>query len=148
MRIWSLHPEYLDRQGLVACWREPLLAQAVLAERTRGYRSHPQLDRFRDVDDPLSVIGAYLSALAVEADERGYRFDRTRIDRPGEEHSGSLMVTTGQLTLEWSHLTGKLRVRDPERLARWARVAQPAPHPIFRVVEGGVAEWERARPAG
>ncbi|MGP9584395.1 pyrimidine dimer DNA glycosylase/endonuclease V, partial [Micrococcaceae sp. AOP34-BR2-30] len=30
MRLWSLHPEVLDRQGLIAGWREALLAQAVL----------------------------------------------------------------------------------------------------------------------
>ncbi len=30
MRIWSLHPKYLDRQGLLACWRETLLAQKVM----------------------------------------------------------------------------------------------------------------------
>ena len=27
---------------------------------------------------------------------------------------------------------------------RWASVAMPRPHPLFRVVEGGVADWERA----
>lgn len=146
MRIWSLHPEYLDRQGLVACWRETLLAQAVLAERTRGYRSHPQLERFRAADDPLGVIGAYLGALAVEADERGYRFDRTRIDRPDGVRSGILAVTTGQLALEWSHLAVKLQVRDPDRLTRWSDLTLPVSHPLFRVVEGGIAAWERARP--
>ncbi|HEU5178767.1 MAG TPA: pyrimidine dimer DNA glycosylase/endonuclease V, partial [Burkholderiales bacterium] len=30
MRLWSLHPKYLDARGLVALWREALLAQAVL----------------------------------------------------------------------------------------------------------------------
>ena len=49
MRLWSVHPLHLDRQGLTACWREALLAQAVLAGRTRGYRAHPQLERFREV---------------------------------------------------------------------------------------------------
>jgi len=47
VRIWSLHPKYLDRQGLTACWREALLAQAVLNGATRGYTRHPQLVRFR-----------------------------------------------------------------------------------------------------
>ena len=53
MRLWSLDPAHLDRQGLVACWREALLAQAVLAGRTRGYRHHPQLERFRVVPGPV-----------------------------------------------------------------------------------------------
>jgi len=26
MRLWSVHPRHLDRQGLTACWREALLA--------------------------------------------------------------------------------------------------------------------------
>ena len=81
MRLWSLHPRHLDRQGLTGCWRESLLAQAVLAGRTRGYRSHPQLERFRAQADPLVSVGAYLEALAEEASTRGYRFDRSRIDR-------------------------------------------------------------------
>ncbi|QBE48165.1 pyrimidine dimer DNA glycosylase/endonuclease V [Leucobacter triazinivorans] len=84
MRIWSLHPSHLDRMGLVACWRETLLAQAVLAGRTKGYRNHPQLDRFRAQPEPLDAVGAYLSAVANEARARGYRFDASRILRaPG-----------------------------------------------------------------
>ena len=75
MRIWSLHPKYLDRQGLVACWRESLLAQKVLAGQTVGYIRHPQLARFRVLDDPLAGIGSYLQGLADEAARRGYRFD-------------------------------------------------------------------------
>ena len=47
MRLWSVHPRHLDRQGLTACWREGLLAQKVLTGTTRGYRNHPQLTRFR-----------------------------------------------------------------------------------------------------
>jgi len=30
MRLWTIHPKYLDRQGLLALWREALLAQKVL----------------------------------------------------------------------------------------------------------------------
>jgi len=50
MRLWSLHPAYLDARGLGALWREGLLAQAVLRGKTRGYRSHPQLERWRARD--------------------------------------------------------------------------------------------------
>lgn len=46
MRIWSVHPSLLDAKGLVACWRETLLAQKVLQGLTKGYKNHPQLDRF------------------------------------------------------------------------------------------------------
>jgi len=46
MRIWSLHPKYLDTKGLVALWRDALLARHVLQGKTTGYKNHPQLNRF------------------------------------------------------------------------------------------------------
>ena len=112
MRIWSLHPERLDRQGLVACWRETLLAQAVLLGRTKGYVSHPQLERFRALPDPAAAVGHYLSFLADDAERRGYRFDRARIERT--DPAARLEVTSGQLELEWRHLLAKLAARFPE----------------------------------
>lgn len=143
MRIWSLHPAHLDRMGLLACWRETLLAQAVLTERTRGYRNHPQLERFRAHPQPLDAVGAYLSAVADEARARGYRFDGTRILRPGSlADDGTIPVTAGQLAYEWAHLGRKLRERDPERAAAWDR-SEPSPHPVFRRVPGGIESWER-----
>ena len=144
MRIWSLHPRYLDRQGLVACWRESLLAQAVLAGRTRGYLEHPQLQRFRTSPDPLSMIGSYLSGLATEADERAYRFDRGRIDRADAVPvEGAIAVTTGQLDHEWIHLSAKLAARSPDLLTLWEGVSRPEPHPLFHVLDGPIASWER-----
>jgi hypothetical protein len=144
MRIWSLHPRYLDRQGLVACWRESLLAQAVLAGRTVGYTRHPQLERFRAADEPRAAIARYLTGLADEATTRGYRFDRSRIDAGVEDDGEHLAVTTGQLHREWAHLRAKLAVRDPARLAVWDAVVDPDPHPLFRAEPGPVAPWERA----
>ena len=61
MRLWTLHPRYLDPQGLVALWREALLARAVLRGEIRGYRHHPQLDRFRAQAAPVSALNAYLA---------------------------------------------------------------------------------------
>jgi hypothetical protein len=147
MRIWSLHPQYLDRQGLVAGWREALLAQAVLAGRTKGYLAHPQLERFRAVGAPQRAIADYLATLADEADARGYRFDRSRIDQPSEVGGEPLAVTTGQLALEWEHLRAKLLERSPTVAARWRDVVLPAPHPLFRVSEGPIASWERVTTA-
>lgn len=142
MRLWSLHPQHLDRQGLTACWREALLAQAVLAGATRGYTRHPQLERFRDAPDPLALVGAYLVGVAEEAARRGYRFDRERIRIPAAP-AGQLTVTEGQLALEWRHLLGKLATRSPDDAAR-QRDTAPRAHPLFRVVPGPVAPWERA----
>ena len=144
MRIWSLHPEYLDRQGLVACWRESLLAQKVLAGKTVGYTRHPQLARFRVLDDPLAGIGSYLRGLADEVARRGYRFDVTRIVR--SDRALTLTVTRGQLDVEASHLLAKLKERSPERVAGFPKPADLLPHPLFTVVPGPVADWERARP--
>ena len=143
MRIWSLHPEYLDRQGLVACWRESLLAQKVLAGKTVGYTRHPQLARFRALDDPLAGIGSYLQGLADEAGRRGYRFDVTRIVR--SDRALTLTVTRGQLDVEASHLLAKLKERSPERVAGFPKPADLLPHPLFTVIPGPVADWERAR---
>ena len=144
MRIWSLHPRHLDRVGLVACWRETLLAQAVLADQTAGYRRHPQLERFRAAPDPLAVVGAYLVGLADEAAARGYRFDAARIRRPGALLP-LIPVARGQLAFEWAHLGAKLAQRSPADAERW-RSDEPSPHPLFTVREGGVESWERAAP--
>jgi len=78
LRLWTVHPKYLDARGLVALWREALLAKRVLEGRTRGYRHHPQLTRFRAHPDPVAAIDAYLAGVYEEACRRGYRFDATR----------------------------------------------------------------------
>ena len=142
MRIWSLHPKYLDRQGLTACWRETLLAQAVLAGRTRGYRSHPQLERFREHPDPIGAVGWYLHGIADEADARGYRYDRDRVDRSPSPVS-PISVTTGQLDLEWWWLRSKLAARSPAILDKWTDVVRPEQHRSFELIDGFVASWER-----
>jgi len=79
MRIWSLHPKYLDAKGLVALWRETILAQKVLEGKTKGYKNHPQLNRFKNTDNPVGAIAVYLKYVAEEADKRGYNFDSNKI---------------------------------------------------------------------
>jgi hypothetical protein len=141
MRLWTLHPKYLDARGLVALWREALLAQAVLRGRTRGYLHHPQLRRFRVHPSPIGAIAEYLRHLHHEAAGRGYRFAAGKISRA--RGRGPVSVTRGQLQHEWDHLLGKLETRDPSRLVRLEAVKRPRPHPLFRVVPGGVEEWEK-----
>jgi len=143
MRLWSIHPRYLDAKGLVALWREGLLAQAVLAGLTRGYRNHPQLDRFREHRHPAAAIAVYLGHVADEAKERGYNFDRSKL--PRKRTSVRLTVSDGQLALEWRHLLAKLRDRDPARHDRFCSIDVPDPHPLFIVIPGPIAPWERAR---
>jgi Pyrimidine dimer DNA glycosylase len=142
MRLWTVHPRYLDARGLVALWREALLARAVLRGRTRGYRHHPQLERFRAHRRPLAAIDAYLHGVLEEAAARGYAFRRARVGV--RRRRIVLRATRGQLAHEWHHLLRKLKQRSPALHARWRRSA-PRPHPLFRVVPGNVAGWERAR---
>lgn len=142
MRLWSLHPRYLDARGLVALWRESLLAQAVLAGQTRGYIHHPQLARFLAAAAPQRQITAYLRSVHAEAVRRGYHFDNSKIKRGGAVES--LPVTRGQLAHEWAHLRGKLQARQPAWLRQFEGVKRPAPNPRFTVIAGGVAEWEVA----
>lgn len=142
MRLWSLHPGYLDARGLVALWREALLAQAVLAGETKGYRNHPQLERFRGGARPAALIAEYLRAVRAESLERGYRFDKSKIGRL--RTSKRLDVTSGQLEFEWRHLMNKLETRAPELHEKYlSEKSPPAPHPLFRVKPGEIADWER-----
>lgn len=144
MRLWTLHPKYLDARGLVALWREALLAQAVLKGLTSGYTRHPQLNRFRASAFPLESIASYLQAVYTEATNRGYCFDVTKITATSSVQS--ILVTRGQLDYEWAHLAIKLRVRAPSWLAKFASVSHPKTHPMFRVIPGPVAEWEVLSP--
>jgi hypothetical protein len=140
MRLWSLHPRYLDARGLVALWREGLLAQKVLAGATKGYRHHPQLRRFRGQPDASAAIAAYLHAVQQEAERRDYRFDAAKI---GRRAAGLRMtVTRGQLLHELAHLRAKLALRDPAALQRIAGMDAPEPHPLFDVVPGKAEDWE------
>jgi hypothetical protein len=141
MRLWSLHPRYLDRQGLVALWREALLAQAVLRGGTRGYRNHPQLDRFKKHPAPLGAIALYLEAVYVEATARGYAFDRTKFRSARKRIT--IPVTQAQIHYEWAHLLEKLQRRSPATRRKWARTAVPDTHPLFMPRKGMVESWER-----
>jgi hypothetical protein len=146
MRLWSLHPRYLDPQGLVALWREALLARAVLGGKTRGYRYHPQLERFRAHATPRSAISSYLRGVHAEAEARGYSFDRGKIG-PGRVHT-PIWVTSGQVQYEWHHLLKKLEARSPALYQQWCDVVAPECHPLFRLQPGPVESWERAHGGG
>ena len=141
MRLWTLHPKYLDAQGLVALWREALLARAVLRGETKGYRHHPQLHRFRGHSSPRSAINAYLASVLEEAMARGYSFNQSKVGpvRP----SVQILGTAGQLRYEWMHLMKKLKVRSPAQHRRLRSVDAPEPHPLFCIEPGGVEPWER-----
>jgi hypothetical protein len=141
MRLWSLHPGYLDPKGLVALWREALLAQKVLAGKTRGYKNHPQLERFRSQPHPRGAIAAYLFLVWKEAHRRGYCFDKTKI---GSKRVGrKIPVTAGQLCHEFAWLCSKLKKRSPRHYRTIASGKKIRIHPLFRRVPGPTAGWER-----
>lgn len=141
MRLWSLDPALLDRQGLTAAWREALLAQKVLRGATTGYRHHPQLVRFRAHPEPVDAIATFLDGIADAADARGYRFDRSRIVDVARTDV-PIQVTEGQVSFEWRHLLAKLAARSPD-VHRTVLALAPRLHPLFRQVPGGVEDWER-----
>jgi hypothetical protein len=141
MRLWTLHPKYLDARGLVALWREALLAQKVLLGATRGYRHHPQLCRFAEFANPPAALASYLAAVQEEAVRRGYKFDAAKIDR--RRIRGKLKETRGQLLYEWRHLKRKLKRRDVKRYRDLLPVKFPVPHPLFRIVPSRVQDWEK-----
>jgi hypothetical protein len=142
MRLWTLHPRHLDPAGLVAVWREGLLAQAVLRGKTRGYTHHPQLARFLSCPNPKGAIAGYLSSIHEEALARGYRFDRSKIQ--DFEWHDEVPVTRGQILFEWEHLGKKLLLRNQRWYETHHLNRSPIPHPLFRIVPGPVHSWERS----
>lgn len=140
MRIWSIHPRYLDSKGLVALWREGLLAQKVLQGATKGYKNHPQLKRFGKTGNPVGAVADYLRYVANEADNRGYRFDRNKISENRSEEK--MTVTDGQMKYEFAHLLNKLKKRNPELHTRLKNIEKIEPHPKFEEIIGSVENWE------
>ncbi|MFT4093252.1 MAG: pyrimidine dimer DNA glycosylase/endonuclease V [Niabella sp.] len=140
MRIWSLHPKYLDTKGLLAVWRETLLAKHVLEGKTKGYKNHPQLFRFKQMKYPLHAINYYLSEIYKEAVCRNYHFDKSKIDEAFRPVT--MTVTRGQLDYEMKHLLKKLETRDRKRFEQLRQLKIVEPVFLFRVIEGPVAHWE------
>jgi len=141
MRLWTVHPKYLDARGLVAVWREALLAQKVLAGSTHGYTRHPQLTRFRAAPKPVAAVAAFLFGVAAEAERRGYSFSSSKISQPIAR--GQIIETDGQLIYEWRHLKRKLKLRSPHVYLQHRAVRVPEAHPLFRIVPGHVQAWEK-----
>jgi len=140
MRIWSIHPVYLDSKGLVALWREGLLAQNVLLGKTKGYKNHPQLIRFKNSDNPVGAIAEYLRFVIDEANKRGYNFNDNKIAK--QKFNNQLKVTSGQVEYEFQHLLNKLKTRNPELYKNFKKVKNVKTHPLFNTVNGNVENWE------
>jgi hypothetical protein len=140
MRLWSLHPRYLDVKGLVALWREALLAQNVLLGKTVGYKHHPQLNRFKATKNPEGAIASYLRGVEKEAIARSYNFDKSKIN--ARRINSPILVTSGQIEFEFLHLEKKLKQRDIEKLKLLKSDSEIALHPLFEAISGEVESWE------
>ena len=140
MRLWTLHPKYLDTQGLLAVWREALLAQRVLEGRTKGYTKHPQLLRFTSSAKPTSAIAQYLRVIYEESVTRNYKFNHEKIGQV--DYESTIVCTRGQLLYEWRHLKEKLRKRDARKFSELEKLEVPDQHPLFKIADGDIEVWE------
>jgi hypothetical protein len=143
MRLWTIHPKYLDRMGLLALWREGLLAQKVLSGKTSGYRRHPQLQRFREQSSPVDAIACYLGHVYTESVNRGYAFDAGKI--PDFFFNVLIDETASQIEYEWKLFMYKINKRDAAQYKICSAVKMPDCNPIFNIVQGGVRQWEKVK---
>lgn len=143
MRIWSIHPSYLDWMGLGAQWREGLLAQKVTEGKTKGWRNHPQLDRFKEHQRPLKAIGYYLKEIHNESLRRGYKYNYTKILHP-ETVVDQITITEGQIQYEFDILQERLKVRAPKKYDENLGVTSLEAHPLFTIVPGLPEKWEKS----
>jgi len=144
MRLWSLHPRYLDTKGLLGVWREGLLAQKVLLGKTKRYKNHSQLIRFKDCDDSIEMIGCYLLGIYLESEARGYSFNFDKI--VDCRNTGMKMdVNIGQLEYEFQHLLLKLKIRDFKKYSDVRKIKEIKAHRMFRIIDGGIADWEKIK---
>ena len=143
MRLWTIHPSYLDAKGLTALWREGLLAKKVLSGLTKGYRNHPQLNRFSNHPEPIKAINCYLNLVWQEAELRKYNFDKTKISPIKVEDIKPIPVTTGQIQYEFHHINKKLKNRAPELFEKNKNEKKIKTIIIFKQVAGPVEPWEK-----
>lgn len=143
MRLWSIHPKYLDTKGLIALWREGLLAKKVIEGKTKGYKKHPQLNRFRNHRKPIEAITSYLIEVYREAEKRGYDFDKSKIIN-SKKTKEKIPVTTEQVKFEFQHLLKKLKARDPQKYKEMKDLKIIKTNPIFHKIKGEKENWEKA----
>jgi hypothetical protein len=143
MRLWSIHPKYLDSKGLVALWREALLAKKVLQQQTTGYKKHPQLERFKNHPSPISYINAYLKEIYNESKKRNFNFDQSKIGRIYNDFR--MTVTSEQIYYEFKLLLKKLKERDPVRYQKQKDMKMICTHPIFIETPGSIETWEKIK---
>ena len=142
MRLWTLHPKMLDQKGLVGLWREGLLAQNVLLGKTKGYKNHPQLIRFRQHPYPVNAICYYLIQIYKEATTRGYAFDFKKIRISTPVLFEQIQVNSGQINYEREHLLKKLKIRNFEVFQRVMKIPNETNSTFCVVSNPSIESWE------
>ena len=145
MRLWTISFKYLDAKGLVALWREALLAKNVLAGLTKGYKNHPQLDRFYAHENACEAINAYLAGVCAQACARGYKFDAAKVGKFDARNLAKISVARGQIEYEFAFLQKKLKTRDRVIYERNLGVKNIEIASIFKEIEGGIEPWEKVK---
>jgi hypothetical protein len=132
VRIWDVHPGYLDRLGLLAEHREAHALLSVIRAGKRGYSRHPETLRWVS---HVPALGARHDQLAAELDLRGYRhrspapwvgddWPPVFLDPPGEQlrllavklaarrSAGRIPLPRNSQEL-WAHHKYSVLARDP-----------------------------------
>ena len=146
MRLWSIHPKYMDTPGLNGLWKEALLAKRVLEGQTKGYKNHPQLNRFKAQDSPQDSIHEYLYWVHKESLNRGFKYNQDKFCRP-DETPAKIQVTSGQVLYEFKWFMEKIEKRCPELHDKLCKniafLEHIELHPMFELVAGDIEDWEK-----
>ena len=145
MRLWSIRLDWLDPIGLVALWRESLLAKAVLEGKTIGYKNHPQLFRFKSYSRPLNAINTYMLYVKLEGDKRGFRFNSSKIDSDLVDKDIKIAVSQRQLDYELQLLKKKLALRSKNKLTAGFNNERGQPNELFVSYKGPIEPWEKIK---
>jgi hypothetical protein len=146
MRLWSIHPKYLDKKGLVGLWRESLLAKKVLEGKTKGYKNHPQLIRFKESENKLLYLNHYLYEVYKEGKKRNYKFNFEKINKSLlEKRIKKIPITNCQLKYEFNHLKNKLIRRDKKHHNKINLTKSIKSSNIFTIKKGKICHWEKIK---
>jgi Pyrimidine dimer DNA glycosylase len=146
MRLWTIDPIYLDTKGLVAAWREGLLAKKVLEGKTSGYKNHPQLVRFFERDDPIVMITKYLNEIYKEAKKRRFKFNYSKISNVIVNTNEMISTSNKQIEYEFELLKSKLEKRDLKKLNEIKDEVIIKINRTFKRRIGTIENWERVIP--
>lgn len=144
MRIWSLHPKYLDKKELIDSWNDGLRTIGILTRNHQGSIFRPELSRFRSQSEPIIAVEKYLLSIANEAKRRGYMVDIRKLPSIPVVVSHKIPVSSGQIEYEWRQLMHVLAGRSPGFLRRIEYSPSHDINPIFYKRPGhDIETWEK-----